>query len=298
MTRTADITTTKIIWNSVISTEGARYGCLDVGDFYLETPMDKFEYMKMPLSLFPEWTRKQYNLEEHALNGHVYWEIRSAIYGLPNAGRLANLRLREKLKPAGFYEVAHTPGLWKHRCHPIQFFPIVDDFGVKYVGKEHIDYLIASLRKDCSRITVDWKDELYAGIHLKWNYEERWLDASMNGYVRKLRQSFSHKMPQKTQHSSYRAPKKVYGAVAQDTIVPDDSAKLNEDQIKLIQQVIGVCLYYGRAVNTTILPALSAITNKQSNGITQTTKKKQSSSWITWQRIQLRRLNFMRHLWY
>ena len=74
-TRTADITTTKIIWNSVISTEGARYGCLDVGDFYLETPMDKFEYMKMPLSLFPEWTRKQYNLDKHALDGHVYWEI-------------------------------------------------------------------------------------------------------------------------------------------------------------------------------------------------------------------------------
>ena len=62
-TRTADITSTKIIWNSVISTEGARYGYLDVGDLYLETPMDKFEYMKMPLSLFPEWTRKQYNLE-------------------------------------------------------------------------------------------------------------------------------------------------------------------------------------------------------------------------------------------
>ena len=74
-TRMADITTTKIIWNSVISTEGARYGCLDVGNFYLETPMDKFEYMKMPLALFSEWTRKQYNLNEHALNGHVYWEI-------------------------------------------------------------------------------------------------------------------------------------------------------------------------------------------------------------------------------
>ena len=47
MTRTADITTTKTIWNSVISTEGTSYGCLDVGDIYLETPMNKFEYMKM-----------------------------------------------------------------------------------------------------------------------------------------------------------------------------------------------------------------------------------------------------------
>ena len=51
-TRTADLTTSKIIWNSVISTEGARFGCLDVGNFYLETPMKRYEYTKMLLELF------------------------------------------------------------------------------------------------------------------------------------------------------------------------------------------------------------------------------------------------------
>ena len=40
-TRTADLTTTKIAWNSVLSTEGAKYACLDVGNFYLETPMER-----------------------------------------------------------------------------------------------------------------------------------------------------------------------------------------------------------------------------------------------------------------
>ena len=129
--------------------------------------MEHFKNMKMPLALFWEWTRKQYNLDKHALNGFVYWEIWLEIHGLPNAGRLANLRLRDKLKPAGFYEVAHTPGLWKHRRCPIQCSLIVDDFGVKYVGKEHMDYLMPSLLKDYSRITVDWKWELYAGITLK-----------------------------------------------------------------------------------------------------------------------------------
>ena len=114
---------------------------------------------------------------------------------------------------------------------------------------------------------------MYAGINLKWNYEERWIDASMNGYMNKLQQRFSHKMPKKSQHSPYRAPKKVYGVAAQDTIVPDDSAKLNDNQIKLIQQVIGVCLYYGRATDDTILPALSAIASEQSNGTKQTMEK-------------------------
>ena len=85
----------------------------------------------MPLALFPEWTCKQYTLDKHALKGSVNWEICLVIYGLPNAGRLANLRLREKLKPAGFYEVAHTPGLWEHKRRPIQFSLIVDNFSVK-----------------------------------------------------------------------------------------------------------------------------------------------------------------------
>ena len=50
-TRTADITTTKIIWNSIISTKGARYGCLGVGDFYLETSMEKNQVYEDAISL-------------------------------------------------------------------------------------------------------------------------------------------------------------------------------------------------------------------------------------------------------
>ena len=76
---------------------------------------------------------------------------------------------------------------------------------------------------------MDCKGELYADINLKWNYEEKWLDALIDGYVSKLRKRFCHKMPKAPQHSPHKAPKKVYGATAQDAIVPDDSAKLNDD---------------------------------------------------------------------
>ena len=144
-TRTADLTTTKMLWNSVISTTDARYLCLDIKNFYLGTPMDRFEYMKMPLDIFPPATVEQYNLTQHAHNGFVYLEIRKAIYGLPQAGILANKLLRQRLRPAGYYEVAHTPGLWKHVTRPLQFTLTVDDFGVKYVGKENADHLLTSL---------------------------------------------------------------------------------------------------------------------------------------------------------
>jgi hypothetical protein len=41
-TRSADLTTSKCLWNSTISTDGAKFMCLDVKNFYLGTPMDNF----------------------------------------------------------------------------------------------------------------------------------------------------------------------------------------------------------------------------------------------------------------
>jgi hypothetical protein len=53
-TRSADLTTSKCLWNSTISNEGATYMCLDVKNFYLGTPMDSFEYMCISIKLIPQ----------------------------------------------------------------------------------------------------------------------------------------------------------------------------------------------------------------------------------------------------
>jgi hypothetical protein len=52
-TRSADLTTSKYLWNIPISTEDAKYMCLDVKKFYLRTPMDSFEYIRIPIKLIP-----------------------------------------------------------------------------------------------------------------------------------------------------------------------------------------------------------------------------------------------------
>jgi hypothetical protein len=52
-TRSADLTTSNCLWNSTISTDGAKYMCLDVKNFYLGTPMYTFEYMRIPTKLIP-----------------------------------------------------------------------------------------------------------------------------------------------------------------------------------------------------------------------------------------------------
>ena len=77
--------------------------------------------MQDPLALFPEHTIGQYDLLKHAKNDFVYVETKKAIYGLPQAGALANKLLKERLAPAGYFEVPHPPGLWTHITHPVQF---------------------------------------------------------------------------------------------------------------------------------------------------------------------------------
>jgi hypothetical protein len=86
MTKTANLTTSKLMWNSVLSTKGAKYMCLVIKIFYLTAPLNQFEYMKIPLSLFPSWAKEQYNLDRLAKNGFVYLEMHCAVWGLPQAG--------------------------------------------------------------------------------------------------------------------------------------------------------------------------------------------------------------------
>ena len=152
---------------------------INIKIFYLGTPMDRFEYMKIPLSIFPEHISHQYNLEQNTGKGFIYLEIRKAIYGLPVAGRLVNLQLQEKLKPSGYYKVPHTPVLWKHTTRSVQFALVVDDFGVKYVGKEHGEHLINCLKNGGYELQIDWEGKLYHCVTLDWDYKEISLTISM-----------------------------------------------------------------------------------------------------------------------
>jgi hypothetical protein len=66
---TADINTAKIHWNSIISTEWAKYMCLEIKKKYLTAALEYFEYMEIPLALFPPWIVKQYDLAKHHKDG-------------------------------------------------------------------------------------------------------------------------------------------------------------------------------------------------------------------------------------
>ena len=68
-------------------------------------------------------------------NGFIYMCIQKGMYGLMAAGILANKLLKSRLAKKGYFELPHTPGLWKHVSRPISFTLVVDDFGIKHEGK-------------------------------------------------------------------------------------------------------------------------------------------------------------------
>jgi hypothetical protein len=110
-TRSADLTTSKCLWNSTISTDGAKYMCLDVKNFCLGTPMDTFEYMRIPIKLTPHQIIAQYNLIPLVSDGDVYIEVQKGMYGLPQAGILASQLLARRVAIHGYHQTTFTPGI-------------------------------------------------------------------------------------------------------------------------------------------------------------------------------------------
>jgi hypothetical protein len=92
-TKTADLTTAKLLINSTISKANACHMTADLKDFYLGTPMERYEYMRVPINMIPQAIIDQYNLTPLIHNSFIYVEIRRGMYGLPQAGRLANNQL-------------------------------------------------------------------------------------------------------------------------------------------------------------------------------------------------------------
>ena len=149
-------------------------------------------------------------------------EIQRGMYGLPQAGILANKLLRERLAVHGYFELPHTPGLWKHETRNISFTLAVDDFGIKYVGKENAEHLLSVLREHYE-IDVDWTGSLYCGITLDWHYAtnvaDRYVDISMPKYVIKQLVKYEHPMPKRPQHCPYSPNPIQYGKDNQNVMI-------------------------------------------------------------------------------
>ena len=272
-TPTADILTVKLLFNSVVSTAGAKFMTIDISNFYLNTPMERYEYIKMKIKNFPQDVIDEYKLMEKVTpDGYVFVEARKGVYGLPQAGILAQELLEERLAKKGYHQSKITPGFWTHEWRPICFSLVVDDFGVKYVGREHAEHLLSAI-EDHYTCKADWEGTRYLGLTLDWDYDRREVHLSMPVYVHEAAKRFKHLLPKKPQHQPHPHVATNYGSKVQYAAAPDDSNILSDKEKKYIQQVLGTFLYYGRAVDGTMLVPLSAIASEQATPTERTLNK-------------------------
>ena len=129
------------------------------------------------------------NSETRSHQGFVYIMATKGMYGLPQAGLIANELHKTRLNKHGYRQSKLVPGLWKHDTRPIQFTLVIDDFGVKYVGTEHVHHLIKVLEQHYE-IKCNWSGQRYIGITLDWDYQRQQVHLKIPGYIKKALKLF------------------------------------------------------------------------------------------------------------
>ena len=220
----ASLLETKLLLNSTISDahKGARFLTCDLKDHFLASPMQRPEYMKIPITRFPPDIIEKYQLNMKVHHGYIYCKIKRGMYELKQAALLAHDHLVKCLAPHGYRPMQNTIGMWEHETRPTKFCLCVDDFGVKYFSKEDADHLLDTL-KQYYQITVDWNGKKYCGITIDWNYNSGYVDISMPKYILAVRLKFQHKDPPKACHAPHEWNVPAYGKRVQYISKPDES---------------------------------------------------------------------------
>ena len=76
---------------------------IDIINFYLNTPMERPEYMQLKISYIPNNTIEQYKLNEKVNpSWYVYVRNQKGMYVLPQAGIIAQQLLEKQLNAKGY----------------------------------------------------------------------------------------------------------------------------------------------------------------------------------------------------
>ena len=228
------------------------------------------EYVRFRFALIPPRIVEYYHLHDFVVNGFVYAKVKKAWYGLKQAGKIAQDDLVQHLRKHGYVKAPYTEGLFFHKTCKISFTLVVDNFGIKYTKDEDLHHLETIMNLKYT-FKVDRDAKQYIGIHLRWNYTRRELRCSMDGYVAQALKEFEHFTPKRHQYAPSALPHRSFGTTSQ--LVHDDpTAPLPATDIKYIERVVGKFLFYARAIDHTMLHALSDIASAMHNGTDATLK--------------------------
>lgn len=261
--RTAELTVVKLHLNATVS-ENAKYAVADIKDFYLGTPLERPEFIRIHLKHLPTRFLDEFDLHCHVHNGSMLFRIEKGMYGLPQAGLLAKRYLDKLLAKHGYHQDKLVPCLYTHETRNISFTLVVDDFGIKYHDRADVDHLLAAIH-ELYQTTVDWTGSKYLGITLRFDSSKRCVALSIPDYIRKALLRFAPHLTHGAASPMIYTPP-IYGTQLTPHIPPARS--LTSEEKLLVQQIVGVFLFYARCADPTFLPAVNDIASDMTNPTT------------------------------
>ena len=103
----------------------------------------------------------------------------------------------------------------------------MNDFGVKYFTKDHIQHLLDALGENYT-YTVDWEGQYYCGLKLNWSYAKRYVDISIPEYIHYVLSRFHHPKPKLLKYSPHKHIPIRYGSKTRQYVSQLDNSPLQE----------------------------------------------------------------------
>jgi hypothetical protein len=271
-TSAADITTFRILINITLSTEDAAMMMMDIKKLLYGHSFATVWVHENVVVMIPR--RNSPNVQPQRLS---CWRL-GVNWNQRRHGRIETIGItRQPITANSFGTIwilsgTPHPGTMAAWNAVNLFLTLVNDFAVKYVGKQHADHLRHDLLKTYE-LTTDWAGTVYSCMTLKWDYKNRTCDISMPGYVSNVLSKFQHDAPKHPQHTPYEYVTPVYGAKTQYA-TKYETPPLTAKPCLTIQKVTRSVLYYARAVNPTVIMPLNDIATEQ----TKATEKTQATT--------------------
>ncbi len=250
---TAGLSTVRTLLNSVVSTEGAKFCTGDVSDYYLTdcNDLDEPAYMVIHVNQLSPSIIQRFDLARFIHTNKVMVKITKGMYGLVQAGRIAQDRLLPHLALHGYEQSTLVPMLFRHKTRPIAFTLVVDDFGIKYINETDVEHLFATLRARY-KITTDMTGSEYLGLHIDHDRVRNTITVSIPDYVMKALTRYAPALiGTKGRSAPMRHHPLVYGPHVTKALEEDSSPLLDDAGKRRLQGIIGTFLYYARALDIT-----------------------------------------------
>jgi hypothetical protein len=158
------------------------------------------------------------------------------------------------------------------RNTPRWFSLVMDDFGIKYIGRNNAEQLMTSIKKNCD-ISSDWTGSDCCSLKHNWDHINGTVDLYMPGYIKAALHKYQHPTPTRPEHAPHQWNPPIYGAKTQYVEDTQDIPPLSTKDLTCQQKLGGTLIYYDRLVYPRLIIPVNVLASEQTRATAATAEK-------------------------